>query len=52
LVTNAAGQIVLTRPNAPTIGQMDISGLSEGLYFLHLQTEEGQTVVTKKFIIQ
>jgi hypothetical protein len=31
---------------------MDISGLSEGLYFLHLQTEEGQTVVTKKFIIQ
>ncbi len=52
LVTNTAGQAVLTRRNAPTSGQMDVSGLSEGLYFLHLQTEEGQTVVTKKFIIQ
>ncbi len=52
LVTNTAGQAMLTRPDAPTTGQMDVSGLTEGLYFLHLQTEEGQTVVTKKFIIQ
>jgi hypothetical protein len=51
-VANAAGQTVLTQPNAPAIGQLDVSTLSAGLYILHVRTKDGRLVAAKKFSVQ
>lgn len=51
-VTTPTGQVVLTRPDAPAAGQLDVSCLASGIYFLNIRTQDGQAVATKKFFIQ
>lgn len=51
VVTNAAGQEMLNRPAAPASGQIDVSLLPTGLYFLNVWTEDKRLVATKKFIV-
>ena len=51
-VTTATGQLVLTRPDAPATGQLDLSLLPSGVYFLNIRTQDGQSVATEKFFIQ
>lgn len=51
-VTNPEGQVLINRQDAPATGELDISNLSAGLYFLNIRTEEGQFVTTRKFFVR
>lgn len=51
-ITDAAGQLLLTKTDMPATSHLDVSSLSPGMYFLHIYSDDLEKAVIKRFIRQ